>query len=194
MVILAQATMNKTQMAAVTTTLMNSLLPENAACVEEEALDIMKIGTTTMTMIMIGIMIWMSVKVTIQSLMSMVILAPHSMNLTQIVAETMTPKNSLPPENAASAEAEALDTMTLETKISKVVKYARTTSLLLMSMETLAPHSMNLTQMVAETMTPKNSLPPENAASVEAEALDTMTLEISLGTCTSPMMRLMDMP
>ena len=79
-------------------------------------------------------------------------------------------------------------------KILKEVKYARTTSLLLMSMETLAPHSMNLTQMVAETMTPKNSLPPENAASVEAEALDTITLEISLGTCTSPMMRLMDMP
>jgi len=194
MVILAQATMNKTQMAAVTTTLMNSLLPENAACVEEEALDIMKIGTTTMTMIMIGIMIWMSVKVTIQSLMSMVILAPHSMNLTQMAAVTTTLKNLLPPENAASVEAEALDTMTLETKISKVVKYARTTSLLLMSMETLAPHSMNLTQMVAETTTPKNSLPPENAASVEAEALDTITLEISLGTCTSPMMRLMDMP
>jgi len=194
MVILAQATMNKTQMAAVTTTLMNSLLPENAACVEEEALDIMKIGTTTMTMIMIGIMIWMSVKVTIQSLMSMVILAPHSMNLTQMAAVTTTLKNLLPPENAASAEAEALDTMTLETKISKVVKYARTTSLLLMSMETLAPHSMNLTQMVAETMTPKNSLPPENAASAEAEALDTMNLEISLGTFTSPMMKLMDMP
>jgi len=114
MVILAQATMNKTQMAAVTSTQMNSLLPENAACVEEEALDIMKIGTTTMTMIMIGIMIWMSVKVTSQSLMSMEILASHTMIPTQMVAVTTTLMNSLLLENAALVEVEALETIALE--------------------------------------------------------------------------------
>ena len=78
-------------------------------------------------------------------------------------------------------------------KILKVVKFARTTSLLLMSMEIHAPHSMNLTQTVAETMTLKNSLPPENAASAVVEALETIA-QISPGTCTSPMMRLMVMP
>jgi hypothetical protein len=78
-------------------------------------------------------------------------------------------------------------------KILKVVKYARTTSQFLMSMATLAPHTMNLTQTVAETMTLKNSLPPENAASVEVEAQETIA-QTSPGTCTSPMMRLMVMP
>jgi len=63
-----------------------------------------------------------------------------------------------------------------------------------MSMATLAPHTMNLTQMVAETTTPKNSLPLENAAYAEAEAPETIALEISHGTCTSQMMKLMDMP
>jgi len=79
-------------------------------------------------------------------------------------------------------------------KISKVVKYARTTSQSLMSMATLAPHTMNLTQTVVETMTLKNSLPPENAAYAEVEAQEIIALEISHGTCTSPMMKLMAMP
>jgi len=79
-------------------------------------------------------------------------------------------------------------------KISKVVKYARTTSQSLMSMATLAPHTMNLTQTVAETTILKNLSLPENAASAEAEAPETIALETSHGTCILPMMKLMDMP
>jgi len=68
-------------------------------------------------------------------------------------------------------------------KISKVVKCAKTTSLLLMSMATLALHTMILTQMAVEIMTLKISLLLENAASAEVEALDTMA-QNGHGTCT----------
>jgi len=79
-------------------------------------------------------------------------------------------------------------------KISKVVKFARTTNQSLMLMATLALHTMSPTQMVVETMTLKNSSLPENAVSVEAEVPETTALETSHGTCISPMMMLMDMP
>jgi len=129
MVILAQATMNKTQMDVETTTLMNLLLLENAACVEVEAPDIMKIGTTIMTMIMNGIMITKYVKTTSLLLMLMATLALHTMNKTQMVAVIMTLKNSLLPENAASAEVEAPETTTLETSTGTC------TSLMMMLMD-----------------------------------------------------------
>jgi len=64
-------------------------------------------------------------------------------------------------------------------KILKVVKYARTTNLLLMLMVTLAPHTMILTQMVAVTTIPKILLLQETVASAEVEALET-TLETIL--------------
>ena len=51
-------------------------------------------------------------------------------------------------------------------KILKEVKYARTTSLLLMSMVTLVPHSMMPTQMVAVTTIPQTSMLLLNAVSV----------------------------
>jgi len=79
-------------------------------------------------------------------------------------------------------------------KISMVVKFVKTTSLLLMLMATLAPHTMSPTQMVAVITTLKNSLPPENAVSAEAEAPETTALETSHGICISPTTKLMVMP
>jgi len=73
-------------------------------------------------------------------------------------------------------------------KISMVVKFVKTTSLLLMSMAILAHLTMSPTQKAVEITTLKNSLPLENAASAEEVALDTMNLEISHGTCILPMM------
>ena len=68
-------------------------------------------------------------------------------------------------------------------KISMVVKFARTTSLLLMLTVTLAQATMMPTQMVAVITTLKNSSLQENAASAEAEALET-TAQNGRGTCT----------
>jgi len=65
-------------------------------------------------------------------------------------------------------------------KILKEVKYARTTSLLLMSMVTLVPHSMMPTQMVAVTTIPKILLLLETVASAEVEALETTVIRITI--------------
>ena len=79
-------------------------------------------------------------------------------------------------------------------KIFMVVKFAKTTSLLLMLTVTLAQATMSPTQMVAVITTLKSSSLLENAASAEVEALETTALENSPGTCISPMMNLMVMP
>jgi hypothetical protein len=78
-------------------------------------------------------------------------------------------------------------------KISMAVKFAKTTSLLLMLTVTLAQATMMPTQMAVETMTQMNSSLQENAASVEAEALETIALENSPGICILQMMNLMVM-
>jgi len=65
-------------------------------------------------------------------------------------------------------------------KILKMVKYARTTNLLLMLMVTLAPHTMILTQMVAVTTIPKILLLQETVASAEVEALETTLIRITI--------------
>jgi hypothetical protein len=83
--------------------------------------------------------------------------------------------------------------ISLVKKISMAVKFAKTTSLLLMLTVTLAQATMMPTQMVAVITTLKNSSLLENAASVEVEAPETIALENSPGICISPMMKLMVM-
>jgi hypothetical protein len=68
-------------------------------------------------------------------------------------------------------------------KISIAVKFAKTTSLLLMLTVTLAQAIMMPTQMAVETMTQMNSSLLENAVSVEVEALETIA-QNGHGTCT----------
>jgi len=90
--------------------------------------------------------------------MVMMITAMIQMPLTKVVKDGFMPGTQLMLNGTRSASKDHTETPGISPvkKISMVVKFARTTSLLLMLTVTLAPHTMNPTQMVVEIMILKN--------------------------------------
>jgi len=161
---------------------------------------------TTMTMIMITIMkktmtntiMIMTTIMILATMMTQLVtltetLALTTMITTLILAEAMTQRTSLPPENAAFVEEVPPDTTGMILGIMIMITRLATMMIrLATSMVTLAPTTMIPTQIHAVDTTQKNSLLPENAASVEEDLLDTMRTA-STGGCILPTQKLMVM-
>ena len=150
---------------------------------------IMKKTMTNTIMIMTTIMILATMMTQLVTLTET--LALTTMITTLILAEAMTQRTSLPPENAAFVEEVPPDTTGMILGIM-ITRLATMMIRLATSMVTLAPTTMIPTQIHAVDTTLRNSLPQENAASAEEVLLDTMRIA-STGGCILPTQILMVM-